>query len=79
VEASLLGFRPQVYTGIVLTVAQTQEMNFTLSVSEVSETLNVVGGAPLVERQNSSVAGSGSARNNRTKAMSTRAGVYITD
>ena len=46
-EASLLGFRPQVYTAIVLTVAKTQEMNFTLSVGEVSETLNVVGGAQL--------------------------------
>jgi hypothetical protein len=79
VEASLLEFRPQVYSGIVLTVAKTQEMNFTLSVGEVSETLNVVGGAQLVEPQNSSMAGLVSARNNRTKAMPTRAGVYITD
>ena len=78
-EASLLGFRPQVYTGIVLTVAKTQEMNFTLSMGESARHSTWSGGAQLVERQNSSMAGPVSARNNRTKAMPTRAGVYITD
>jgi hypothetical protein len=57
VEASLSGFRPHVYPRIILTVARTQEVNFTLSVGDVSETVDVVGGTQLVETQSSSVAG----------------------
>jgi outer membrane receptor protein involved in Fe transport len=49
VVAELPGFRTASRSGIVLTVGREAEVNFTLSVGELSETLSVTGEAPLVE------------------------------
>ncbi len=54
-EASQSGFRSKVNTGLVLTVGKNQEVNFTLEVGQVSETVTVEGGAPLVETRSASV------------------------
>lgn len=54
-EAAHAGFRSRVQAGLVLTIGKNQEVNFQLEVGEVSETVTVVGGAPLVETRSSSV------------------------
>lgn len=54
-EASHPGFRSKINTGLVLTVGKNQEVNFTLEVGQVSESVTVEGGVALVETKNSSV------------------------
>jgi carboxypeptidase family protein/TonB-dependent receptor-like protein len=54
-EAAAQGFRSEVHNGIELTVARTQELDFTLTVGAVSESVNVTGEAPLVDTAASSV------------------------
>jgi hypothetical protein len=54
-EASLQGFRSEVHTDVALTVAKTQEVNFILAIGQMSESVTVNGGAPLVETSSSTV------------------------
>ncbi len=54
-EASLAGFRNYVQTGIVLQVNSNPVIKVTLQLGELSETLTVVGQAPLVETRNPAV------------------------
>ena len=56
-EATLAGFRSYVQTGIVLQVNSNPVIKVTLQLGELSETLTVVGQAPLVETRNPSVGG----------------------
>jgi hypothetical protein len=49
VEAELSGFQSVVRSGIVLTVGREAEVNFTLSIGELSDKVEVTGEAPLVE------------------------------
>ncbi|MBI2819307.1 MAG: TonB-dependent receptor [Acidobacteria bacterium] len=55
VTASLEGFQSEVRSGIVLTVGREAVVNFDLPVGAVTQTLEVVGEAPLVETTKSSV------------------------
>src|SRR6185503_19486369 len=48
-EAMLSGFRSFPQTGIVLTVNANPEINITLSLGQVTETVSVQGATPLVE------------------------------
>src|SRR5262245_50314899 len=55
IEASHPGFQSKINTGLVLTVGESQEVNFTLDVGEVTQSVTVEGGAPLVETTSSTV------------------------
>jgi hypothetical protein len=54
-EASLEGFRSQVYAKIELTVAKIQEMDFTLAVGQVNESVTVEAHAQLVDTTSSTL------------------------
>src|SRR5712691_2419872 len=54
-EASLVGFRSFVQTGIVLQVSSNPVIKVTLQLGELAETLTVQGQAPLVETRNPAV------------------------
>ena len=53
VEAA--GFRSVAQSGVVLQVAQVARLDFTLEVGAVTESVNVVGSAPLLDEQTSSL------------------------
>jgi hypothetical protein len=55
--AELQGFRKVENKGIVLSVGQTLDLNFTLKIASVQETVTVTGGTPLIETGQSSVGG----------------------
>jgi Carboxypeptidase regulatory-like domain len=55
--AELPGFSKVENKGIVLNVAQTLDINMTLKVANVSETVTVTGATPLIETSSSSVGG----------------------
>src|SRR5215468_9042480 len=55
IEAALPGFRMYVQTGIVLEVNSSPEINVTLNVGQVSETVEVQANAALVETRNAGV------------------------
>jgi len=55
VSASLPGFKTNVRTGITLQVDQVARIDFTLQVGEVSETIEVIGAAPLINTETSTV------------------------
>jgi hypothetical protein len=54
-EVSLPGFRTYVQTGIVLQVGSSPEVNATLEVGQVSETVEVQANAALVETRSTGV------------------------
>jgi len=54
-EAALQGFRTYVQTGIVLQVGASPELNVTLSVGALEESVTVEGAAPLVDVQSSGI------------------------
>jgi Carboxypeptidase regulatory-like domain len=55
--AELQGFTKVESKGIVLNVGQTLDLNFTLKIASVQETITVTGGTPLIETSSSSVGG----------------------
>ena len=57
VTAQLSGFRAAVRSGITLTVGQEMSIDFALEVGEVSERVEVVGEAPMIEISTFSVGG----------------------
>ena len=57
VSAARDGFQPQEQTGIVLAIGQSVQVNFTLSVSSVRETVVVDAGDPVVNTSSQQVSG----------------------
>ena len=57
VQAQLSGFQTGLRSGIRLTVGQEAVVNFTLQVGDVTESVEVVGEAPLVDTTSSAVTG----------------------
>ncbi|MBI2821958.1 MAG: carboxypeptidase regulatory-like domain-containing protein, partial [Acidobacteria bacterium] len=57
VEASLSGFQTEVRSGIKLTVGREAVVDFSLSIGEISERVQVTGDAPIVETASSTIAG----------------------
>ena len=57
VVTELQGFAKVENRGIVVNVGQTLDLNLTLKVASVSETITVTGGTPLIETSSSSVGG----------------------
>ncbi len=55
IQASQTGFRAEVHNDLELTVAQIQEVDFTLEVGSNTETVTVTGEAPLVDTSTSTV------------------------
>lgn len=55
VKASLAGFATQVAENVALALGQAGELHFTLQVGGATETVNVVGDAPLVDVQRTAV------------------------
>lgn len=55
IEVSQVGFRPEVHSGIELTLGRQAVVDFTLRVGAVTEKITVTGDAPLVQTENSSV------------------------
>ena len=56
-QVSLPGFRSEIRPGLVLTVGQTQVLNFTLEIGEIRDAITVEGTASFVETTSSSVSG----------------------
>ncbi len=57
VRAMLQGFRTDVRKGVVLTVGQQASVSFTLQVGTTSETVEVLGGAPIVDLKSAALSG----------------------
>jgi hypothetical protein len=55
VEAQLMGFQLSLRKGIVLTVGREAQVDFTLKVGDVSETLVVTGEAPLIDTTSAAI------------------------
>ena len=55
--AELQGFGKVENKGIIVNVAQTLDLNMTLKVASLSETVTVTGESPLIETSSSSVGG----------------------
>ena len=55
IEASLPGFQTAARTGVALTIGRLAEVNFTLTVGEITERVTVTGEAPLIETTSSSL------------------------
>src|ERR1700722_6348304 len=55
VRAELQGFQPEVRSGVELQVQQTARIDFQLRVGGVAETVEVAGGAPLLDTENASL------------------------
>lgn len=55
IRAELAQFRPELRRQVVLTVGQTIELNFTLDVSTVEQSVEVIAGAPLLNTANTSI------------------------
>ena len=51
----MAGFKTQVRTGVVLQVAAVLEVDFTLELGEVTETIEVTGAAPIMQTEEASV------------------------
>ncbi len=51
------GFKTQIRSGVALQVADVLEVDFTLELGEVTETIEVTGAAPIMQTQEASVAG----------------------
>jgi len=57
VQVETAGFKVQLRTGVVLEVAAVVQVDFTLELGEVTETVEVTGAAPIMQTQEASVAG----------------------
>jgi len=57
VTASATGFKTQVHPNVALEVAAVLQVNFTMELGEVSETVEVTGAAPILQTQEASVGG----------------------
>lgn len=57
VRVETAGFKTQVRGGVVLQVSDIVEVDFTLELGEVTETIEVTGAAPVMQTQEASVAG----------------------
>ena len=57
VRAALLGFRPNIHTGVVLTVGQQATTAITLEVGPAADAIEVVGGAAFVDLRASALSG----------------------
>ena len=57
VETSLPGFQTAVRSGIQLTVGREAIVNFSLALGEISERVQVMGDAPLIETTSSTISG----------------------
>ena len=55
VSVEAAGFKSQVRTGVVLQVAAVLELDFTLELGEVTETIEVTGAAPIMQTEEASV------------------------
>ena len=55
IRAEMQGFQAEVRSGVTLEVQQTARINFQLRVGGVAETIEVVGGAPLLNTENANV------------------------
>jgi hypothetical protein len=55
IRAEVEGFRAEARTGVTLEVQQTARIDFQLKVGAVAETVEVAGGAPLLNTENASV------------------------
>jgi hypothetical protein len=55
VAVEMAGFKKQVRGGIVLQVNQRARLDFALEVGQIADTVNVTGGAPLVESETAEV------------------------
>ena len=55
IRAEVEGFRAEARTGVTLEVQQTARIDFQLQVGAVAETVEVAGGAPLLNTENASV------------------------
>jgi hypothetical protein len=53
VRVELAGFQSQIHKGILITTGQASAMNFTLQVGQLTESVDVTGGAPLLETRTS--------------------------
>lgn len=56
-QAQVAGFRSEVRGGITLAVGQEVNVDFTLSIGEVAETVTITAEAPLVETTNAALSG----------------------
>jgi len=57
IQVSTDGFKTQVQTGVVLEVAAVLEVDFSLELGAVTETVEVTGAAPIMQTEEASVAG----------------------
>ena len=57
VLASTAGFKSQIRDGVALQVADVVELNFTMELGDVTETIEVTGAAPVMQTQEASVSG----------------------
>jgi hypothetical protein len=57
IQVENAGFKTQLRSGVVLQVADVLEVDFTLELGEVTETIEVTGAAPIMQTQEASVAG----------------------
>jgi hypothetical protein len=57
IRAELTGFQTQQRQGIEVGVGQDADINFTLALGTVSDTVNVTGGAPMIETTHATVGG----------------------
>jgi Carboxypeptidase regulatory-like domain len=55
VEAQLPGFKTQARSGLVIQVNETPRINFVMTVGEISQTVEVLGSAPLIETETASL------------------------
>jgi hypothetical protein len=55
IEVKAQGFKSQVRTGVTLQVSAVLEVDFTMAIGAVTETIEVVGAAPLLQTEESSV------------------------
>ena len=55
VRAEAKGFRATVQSGVTLVIGRTAVVDFSLTVGEVSETVNVTAAAPLIEASNATI------------------------
>jgi hypothetical protein len=72
VQAELQGFKTVVRRGIALTLGREAVVDFTLTVGDITESVVVVGEAPLVDTTNSRVAGRVDERQMRELPMNAR-------
>jgi Carboxypeptidase regulatory-like domain len=55
VEAEAAGFQKLVHPGVTIQISQTVELDLTLQVGDVKETVNITGSTPILETESASV------------------------